>query len=294
MSSIQIQSVLYGNEKDSLIRSLSAVDNAAVNTHSAGIRSVLVKYGDASPSPIFSSEEISGLNERFSHLSLEYQFFGFNSGSARGHNILGENCSADYMQIMNPDVVLAPNFFDEVMKPFSKKDIGMVEARQVPIEHPKEYDPETGETDWATTACAVFPTEIFRKLNGFDADTFFLYCDDLDFSWRLRLEGYLIIYQPEAMVFHSKHLSTTCTWCPTSAEKYYSMEAALLMAYKWSNNERVDSLLNSWRNASGAPRRVYQKFMDMKESGKLPAQLDPQGKVAMFLGDYYSPNRFTL
>lgn len=294
MCSIQIQSVLYKNEKQALIRSLEAVDNAVKNIRTCGINSVTVRYGDASDRPLFSEKEVSALNDRLPHLSFIYQFFGFNSGSARGHNILGKDCTADYMQIMNPDVILTPGYFDEIMKPFSKPEVGMVEARQVPIEHPKEYNPETGETDWATTACAVFPTSLFRKLNGFDAETFFLYCDDLDFSWRMRLEGFIIVYQPAAMVFHSKHLSVTCGWCPTSAEKYYSMEAALLMAYKWSNNERVEMLLNAWKNSSGDARRVYQKFIERKESGKLPPQLDPQGKVAMFLGDYYSPNRYSL
>ena len=286
MSSIQIQSVLYKNEKEYLMRSLEAVDNAAGNIRNSVIDSVTVRYGDASDTPLFSNEEIAVLNERLPHLSLEYQFFGFNSGSARGHNLLGKDCKADYMQIMNPDVILAPGFFDEIMKPFVNPKVGIVEARQVPIEHPKEYDP--------TTACAVFPASLFRALNGFDAETFFLYCDDLDFSWRARLEGFIIIYQPSAMVFHSKHLSSKCGWCPTSAERYYSMEAALLMAYKWSNNSRVEMLLNSWKHRSGDARRAYQKFIELKESGKLPPQLDPQGKVAMFLGDYYSPNRYTL
>ena len=294
MNSIQIQSVLYKNKKSALMRSLQAVDNAARNIHTAGIDSLLVRYGDTSETPIFSEEEIAGLNGQLSHISLEYQYVGINSGYASCHNILGERCTSDYMQIMNPDVILSPNFFDEIMKPFSQSEVGMVEARQVPIEHPKEYDPETGETDCATTVCAVLPTSLFHSLNGFDADTFFWYCADIDFSWRLRLEGYVIIYQPSAMFFHSKHLSTTCKCCSTSAEKYYSMEAALFMAYKWSNNKRVKMLLNSWKHASGAPRRIYQKFMERKENGTLPPQLDPQGRVATFLGDEYSPNRFTM
>jgi len=29
--------------------------------------------------------------------------------------------------------------------------------------------------------------ELFLELQGFDADTFFLYCDDVDLSWRVRL-----------------------------------------------------------------------------------------------------------
>ncbi|WP_458399740.1 hypothetical protein [Mailhella sp.] len=294
MSSIQIQSVLFHNEKEALIRSLEAVDNAVRNVRTSGIESVVVKYGDATASPLFSAEEIEKLNSGFKHISLEYQFFGFNSGSARGHNILGEGCSADYMQIMNPDVILAPNYFDEIMKPFASPKVGIVEARQVPIEHPKEYNTETGETDWATTACAVFPTSLFRKLNGFDADTFFLYCDDLDFSWRVRLEGYIIIYQPGAMVFHSKHLSNECKWLSTSAERYYSAEASLLMAYKWSNNQRVEYLLNAWKNSSGDLRRAYQNFIERKENGTLPVQLDPHGKVANFMGDLYTAHRFSL
>jgi GT2 family glycosyltransferase len=36
---------------------------------------------------------------------------------------------------------------------------------------------------------------------------FFMYCEDVDLSWRLRLRGYSIIYAPAAVVYH--HLSAT-------------------------------------------------------------------------------------
>ena len=78
----------------------------------------------------------------------------------------------------------------------------------------------------------------------------FLYCDDLDFSWRVRLAGYKIIYMPSAIVYHAKNLSLSGTWQPTSAEIYYSAEAAMLLAYKWSNPERAEKALpavsDSW------------------------------------------------
>ena len=38
----------------------------------------------------------------------------------------------------------------------------------------------------------MIPLPLFRELGGFDADNFFLYCDDVDFSWlvrRGRLQG---------------------------------------------------------------------------------------------------------
>lgn len=31
---------------------------------------------------------------------------------------------------------------------------------------------------------------------------FFMYCEDVDLSWRLRLRGYAIVYAPEALVYH--------------------------------------------------------------------------------------------
>ena len=294
MRSLQVQTVLYHNEKTDLIRSLESLDHAAGKGGRADIGSIVVRYGDASEAPLFTPGEIAALNGRLRHLSLEYRFFGFNSGTSRGHNILGNDCGADFMMVMNPDVILTPLFFEEIMAPFADPGVGIVEARQVPVEHHKEYDPATGETGWATMACAVFPASLFRALHGFDADLFFLYCDDVDFSWRARLEGFTIIYRPGAMVFHAKRLSADCAWRPTPAEQYYSKEAALFMAYKWSNDKRVEKLLKAWRHGSDDERRVCRKFLELRESGGLPPQLDPQGKVATFLGGYYSPNRYTL
>ena len=294
MLSLQLQAVLYNNTQQEIIKSIESIENAIKNTHKYIFSKVNIKYGDSSSEKIFTNDDIIELNNQFKNVHIEYVFLGFNSGTSKGHNILAENCSSDYIQIMNPDIILSPNFFDAIMEPFNNSNVGIVEARQVPIEHPKEYDAETGETGWASMACVVVPAMLFRRLHGLDEKCFFIYCGDVDFSWRVRLEGKIVIYQPQAVVFHSKHLSTTCKWCPTSAEKYYSMEAALFMAYKWSNNKKVKMLLKRWKHASGEPQQVYQKFMNMKESGTLPPQLDPYGKVATFLGDFYSPNRFSM
>src|SRR5690606_12759794 len=115
--------------------------------------------------------------------------------------------------------------------------VGLVEAKQIPIEHPKDFDPETGETSWASTACAMGPLEVFREIDGFDADSFFLYGDDVDFSWRVRLAGYKVIHQSSAFVFHDKRLSHEGRWMSSPAEQYYSAEATLLLTYKWSRSD---------------------------------------------------------
>src|SRR5699024_7578011 len=147
--------------------------------------------------------------------------------------------------------------------------------RQTPLEHAKEYDKTTGETEWASTACTIFRTNVYKEINGFDDDTFFLYCDDLDFSWRVRLAGYKIIYVPNAIVFHSKKLSVQGNWEPTSAEIYYSAEAAMLLAYKWSNVERAENLCEMYLNRGGEyEKKAALEYMKRKKEGRLPLVVD--------------------
>lgn len=295
---IQVQSVLYQNEKESLMKALRALDNAKKIANKRNIVNVelTVCYGDASPEAIFTDSEVAEINNNLSGIKeFKYSYWGFNSGSAKGHNILGETCTSEYMMIQNPDVIVSPQFFCVILNGFEDKKVGMVEARQTPIEHPKEYDVKTKETDWATTACALFPTEIFRKLNGFDADSFFMYCDDLDFSWRLRLEGYKILYQPLAPVYHAKRLSSDAKWQPTAAEKYYSAEAAILMAYKFSNDRLVKQILRGFNHSGDTQlEKAAKAFETRKETGNLPKQIDPEHKVAKFIGNLYTEHRFEL
>lgn len=49
--------------------------------------------------------------------------------------------------------------------------------------------------------------EVARIAGAILDPSFFMYCEDVDLSWRLRLRGYAIIYVPAAVVYH--HLSAT-------------------------------------------------------------------------------------
>lgn len=300
MATVQLQSVLFNNQKKALFKALDSLENAANTSKKleGKLTRLTVSYGDASPTPVFSHEEVEQITKKYaSAFDFNYTYFNENTGSAKGHNRLGEKCASDYMVIMNPDVVVCPRVFEIMLAPFfdEEKNAGMTEARQTPIEHPKEYNKKTYETDWATTACAMFSTETFRQINGFDNETFFLYCDDLDFSWRVRLLGKKIYYCPDAVVYHAKNLSASGKWTPTSAEVYFSAEASLLMAYKWSNNPRVKKLYNIFASSGDANlKKAAQHFDELKNAGKLPRQLDPEHKVAKFVGDYYTEHRFNL
>ena len=292
---LQIQSILFHNESDHVKRAAIAIHNAVNQLAQTRDVSVTLSYGDCSVKPCLDATEIESIRRSLGSIDLEYRFFNENLGSAKGHNLLAAGLDEGYVVIQNPDVVGEPSYLIHLAKCFEDAECGMAEARQLPIEHPKEYDPATGETGWATTACAMIPVALFRKLNGFDAATFFLYCDDLDFSWRARMIDKKIIFQPAAVVFHDKRLSQQAGWQPSSAERYFSIEASILMAHKWSRPERVSHLLDMCdRLDDPIFEKAARTYRSRLKSGELPTPIDPDHRVSVFEGDFFAKHRYAL
>ncbi|MFC0153576.1 glycosyltransferase family 2 protein [Xanthomonas dyei] len=303
---IRVHSVLYGNDPERIRQTVAHLNRAADLAIAKGAAaSVSLTYGDSSPRPILNDDTLDALRSTcFALKRIETIFFDGNLGSARGHNRLieqadreatSEETPCDSVLIMNPDVMLAPDALIELSRPLQNNTIGLVEARQLPIEHPKEYNPVTGETDWATTACALIPLGVIRELNGFDSESFFLYCDDVDFSWRARLAGYKLIYQPSAVVFHDKRLGNGGKWDPAPSEQYFSAEAALFMAHKYSRPDIVKKLIKYFEESDLAHlNKAAKQFKERENEGRLPEPIDKKVKVSKFIGDFYTEHRFNL
>ncbi len=294
---LRVQSILYGNDPERIMQTVAHLERAAkVAITGQVIQAVELAYGDSSAEPALRQsdlEKLRGTCQAVSH--IEYRFFNKNMGSAAGQNALLSEAKTDLLLVMNPDVMLAPDALIELVRPLARPDVGMVEARQLPIEHPKEYDVQTGETPWATTACLLISVPLIKKLNGFDAESFFLYCDDLDLCWRARLAGYKVIYQPSAAVYHDKRLSETGDWMPSGAEQYYSGEAALMLAHKYSREDIVSELLKTFSTIDiDHLKRAANEYCRRKEAGLLPTPIDPKHKVGYFSQGLYARHRFSL
>ena len=296
--SVQIQTVLYNSELSSLRRSLASIRSALrANPQGAfAVGKCLVSYGDASREPVLTRELVDYIKDEFSEVfEFKYRFFNENTGTARGHNLLAEECGTDFIVIMNPDVVFPRNFFPFMLQPFFAhgEPVGIVEARQTPAEHPKEYDSATNETSWASGACIMTTLQVFKQVGGFDANSFFMYCDDVDYSWRIRAAGKRVVYQPQVPVFHPKRITNKSEWIPTEAEKYYSAEAALIMAYKWSQNRRWKMLVRLFRKSGDKNlQRAARVFSERLAKKSLPDQIDKKHRVSTFTGDLYAKHRF--
>lgn len=295
LQSLAVQSVLYGNTEHDIIAAAAALANSVDGArHARLIGDWSLNLGDCSPEPVISEAARKAIEAEVQAAggSFSYTFFGQNLGSAAGHNALAERTSEELLLILNPDAQVGFDTIEVLVRRLTP-DVGIVEARQIPLEHPKDFAEGSGDTSWASTACALTSRASFTRVDGFDADTFFLYCDDVDYSWRLRLAGLRVVFEPAARVFHDKRLTTTADWPSSPAERYYSAEAALLLAHKYSRPKLVRKIARAFA-ARGGPdeQRALAAYRERVSEGRLPIPLDPKGTVAQFVGGNYAIHRF--
>ena len=128
---------------------------------------------------------------------------GANVGFGRGHNANAALGAAPWFFVVNPDCVLEPGALALLLDTAQsdRPETAAWEMRQVPYEHPKSYDPVTGETPWTSGAATLFRRAAYEAAGGFDP-AIFLYGEDVDLSWRLRARGSRLRYVPRAAVVH--------------------------------------------------------------------------------------------
>jgi GT2 family glycosyltransferase len=181
-----------------------------------------------------------------------------NNGFARGMNLLARQGTGEFIFMLNPDTELEKECLERLLRrAMTDPTIGMCEARQQPREHPKSYDPATGETTWCTGAAVLLRRKAFEEVGGFDERIFFMYCEDVDLSWKLWLSGWKCIYVPEAIVRH--YTQDIIPGKKRTVENYFSFRNSLFLFYRFGcwNHKRVlyNFLLNrfifgdySWRS----------------------------------------------
>ena len=63
---------------------------------------------------------------------------------------------------------------------------------------------ESGEVLFATGSAAIFRSEVYRSVGGFD-DRFFAFFEDVDLGWRLWMLGHRVLYVPTSIAYHRHH-----------------------------------------------------------------------------------------
>lgn len=89
----------------------------------------------------------------------------------------------------------AGGFIDELGYPFCRGRIFNT------IEEDKGQYEDEARIFWASGACLVVRSQVFKELGGLDED-YFAHQEEIDFCWRAHNAGYKTMYIPQSRVYH--------------------------------------------------------------------------------------------
>ena len=294
---MRVQTVAHAFTRATLFRYAEALAQSLFNARAAElVGETVVALGDSSGKAGVDERTLEALRGVLADggADFTYERFGQNLGHTGGQNRLFRQNGSKLLLLCNDDVVTGPLAVTELVRGLlSRPEVGLVEAHQLPFEHPKQYDPVTGETGWCSLACALTPAEVFSELGGLDAESFFLHGGDVDYSWRVRLSGYQCIYQPSARVIHDKRVDAAGALLVSLKEEQCMVEADLLLSRKYAEPRRFDDVL-AWytEHGSDVQRHVAAVFAERRAEGRLPSPVPGAERVAFFLDGSYAVHRF--
>lgn len=89
------------------------------------------------------------------------------------------------------------------------------------------------EVDYVSGASMLVPKAIWDKLGGFDEHYIPAYCEDSDFAFKLRQQGYKVLYQPKSVIIHYEGVSHgTDTNCGLKAYQIINQQK---LRERWHN-----------------------------------------------------------
>ncbi len=148
-----------------------------------------------------------------------------NGGFGYGCNLGAHPARGRYLVFLNPDTTVVPGWLDALLAPLSDPQVALVTPCILQMDHPARINtagnevhptglafcrgagmPPTAFTtpeDVAAISGAAFGVrrDVWDVLGGMD-ESFFLYVEDTDLSWRAWLAGYRCLYIPNPVVYH--------------------------------------------------------------------------------------------
>ena len=137
----------------------------------------------------------------------------------------------------------------DLMDPYGngyRRGVGLVDRGQ--------FDDKVDEIFSARGAAMIVKRDIFIRVGMFDED-FFLYLEDVDLCWRIRLAGKSIKYVPKAVVFHAAAGSRDQAMLARAWFHVIKNQLAMLVKnYSWRHLPKAlpggSSAMRSWQSTT--------------------------------------------
>lgn len=222
--------VIYGGSNVSFLES-SLIPALAAQQSAFKFRLHTMHYGSSQcllsrEALASSSGSLTGVTDWSAHRESRHVGFG-----EAVNQVFSRVAPANCFYLVNPDSMPMAHCMDHLANTFVERGAALVEARQWPSEHPKEFDATTQETPWASGAFLLLGSEAFQRLGGFDP-VYFLYNEDVDLSWRAWLQGMPVIYEPRALCAHFTGLFSY-NRTRRYHENFFSIRNFLVISYKF-------------------------------------------------------------
>lgn len=150
------------------------------------------------------------------------------AGFGANHNRAFEQARSPFFCVLNPDINLVePDIWADLQRRAAEPGAGCAypellnpdgtvqdNARSVPtpwaLFQRRVLGRRDAQVDWASAAFWVVPSEVYRRLGGFD-EHYFMYCEDADFCLRLQLSGWRLV-RSTARAVHDAQRSSHRQW----------------------------------------------------------------------------------
>jgi len=201
--------------------------------------------------------EVEQLDKNYgdkTHIIYCEENLGFSGGNNVGIKYSLES-NADYILLLNNDVIVEPNFLEILLNKFNTDSkSGVVAPRINYFNEPNKIWTEGGkisrirgsgfavsdkleteipQTDrnvnFVSGCCMLIKREVFRNVGLFD-ERYFLYVEDTDFCYRLNKAGYKIYVTPRSKIYHKVNRSAIKNF--SELPLYYTTRNRLYFAKK--------------------------------------------------------------
>ncbi|HBX49569.1 MAG: glycosyl transferase family 2 [Bacteroidetes bacterium RIFOXYA12_FULL_35_11] len=179
-----------------------------------------------------TDESVKYLKEN--HPQIRLIEFDKNHGFSSGYNKALFQIDAEYFVLLNSDVEVTENWIDPIINLMDQDDYIAACTPKIKSYDNKEYfeyagaaggfidkfgfpfcrgrilnviEKDTGqynkstEVFWASGACMFVRASLYKSADGLD-DDFFAHMEEIDLCWRLKNQGYKIMYCPDVTIYH--------------------------------------------------------------------------------------------